>query len=66
MEIGHLRSWEVGGTLQNSSDTWELTDSWYSKGGTLNEMPNHGEGGLIKPTSSRKTGHQVREGVAIP
>jgi hypothetical protein len=29
-------------------------------------MPNNRERELIEPTSSRKTGHQVREGVAIP
>ena len=29
-------------------------------------MPNSRERELIEPVSSRKTGHQVREGVAIP
>jgi hypothetical protein len=29
-------------------------------------MPDNRERELIKPTSSRKTGYQVREGVAIP
>jgi hypothetical protein len=33
---------------------------------TLDEMPYVGERELIQPTSSRNTGHQVREGVAIP
>jgi hypothetical protein len=37
-----------------------------SKGGYLDEMPNSRERELIEPTSSRKTGYQVREGVAIP
>jgi hypothetical protein len=37
-----------------------------SKGGTFDEMPDSRERELIEPTSSRKTGHQVREGVAIP
>ena len=33
---------------------------------TLNEMPDSRERELIEHTSSRKTGHQVREEVAIP
>ena len=48
------------------SETWEVRDSQDSKGGTLDEMPNSRERELIEPTSSRKTGHQVRDGVAIP
>ena len=46
--------------------TWEVRDSQDSKGGTLDEMPDSRERELIEPTSSRKTGHQVRDGVAIP
>jgi hypothetical protein len=46
--------------------TWEVRDSQDSKGGILNEMLYIGERKLIEPTSSRKTGHQVRDGVAIP
>jgi hypothetical protein len=34
-------------------------------GETLDEMSDSREQGLMEPTSSRKTGHQVREGVAI-
>jgi hypothetical protein len=30
------------------------------------EMPDTRERELIEPTTSRKTGHQVRDGVAIP
>ena len=37
-----------------------------SKGGTLDEMPDSRERELIEPISSRKTGHQVRDRVAIP
>jgi hypothetical protein len=37
-----------------------------SNGGTLDEMPYSGERELVEPTSSRKTGHQVRDGVVIP
>ena len=54
------------GTLQNVPETWEVRDSQDSKGGTLDEMPDSRERELIEPTSSRKTGHQVRDGVAIP
>jgi hypothetical protein len=34
--------------------------------GTLDEMTYTGDRELVEPTSSRKTGHQVRDGVAIP
>jgi hypothetical protein len=36
------------------------------EGGTLDEMPYSRERELIEPISSRKTGHQMREGVVIP
>ena len=52
--------------FQNAPETWEVRDSQDSKGGTLDEMPYSRERELIEPTSSRKTGHQVRDGVAIP
>ena len=32
---------------------------------TLDEIPYSGERELVEPTSSRKTGHQMRDGVAI-
>jgi hypothetical protein len=51
---------------QNAPETWEVRDSQDSNGGTSDEMPNSGERDLIEPTSSRKTGHQVRDGVAMP
>jgi hypothetical protein len=53
-------------TLENTPEIWEVRDAQVSKGGTLDEMLNSRESELIKPTSSRKTGHQVRDGVAIP
>ena len=53
-------------TLQNAPKTWEVRDSEDSKGGTLDEMPVSREREFVEPTSSRKTGHQVRDGVAIP
>jgi hypothetical protein len=52
--------------FQNAPETWEVRDSQDSKGGTLDEIPDSRERELIEPTSSRKTGHQVRDGVAIP
>ena len=36
------------------------------KKGTLDEMPDSRERDLVVPTSSRKTGHQVRNGFANP
>jgi hypothetical protein len=45
---------------------WEVRDSQDSKGGTLDEMSYNGKRELVESTSSRKTGHQVRDGVAIP
>jgi hypothetical protein len=61
METGNLGRYQVGGTLQNVPEIWEVRDSQDSKGGTLNKMPDSRERELIEPTSSRKTGHQVRE-----
>jgi hypothetical protein len=43
-----------------------VRDSQDLKGGTLYEMPYSGERELVEPTSSKKTGHQVRDGVTIP
>jgi hypothetical protein len=56
---------KVGGTLQNAPETWEVRDSQDPKGGTLDEMPDSRERKFIEPTSNRKTGHQMREGIAI-
>jgi hypothetical protein len=36
------------------------------EGGTLGEMTFYRQRELLEHTSSRKTGHQVRDGVAIP
>ena len=47
-------------------ETWEMRASQDSKEGTLDEMPYSGKRELVELTSSRKTGHQVREGVVIP
>jgi hypothetical protein len=56
----------LGGGLQNIPETWEVRDFQDSKAGALAEMPHSGEKELVEPTSSRKIGHQVRDGVAIP
>jgi hypothetical protein len=52
-------------TSQNAPETWEVRDSKDSKGRTLDEMPESRERELIEPTSSRKTEHQVKNGVAM-
>jgi hypothetical protein len=66
MRTGNLGRQEVGGTLQNARETWEKRDVQDTKGGTLDEMSNSKEREIIEPTSSRKTGHQVKDGIAIP
>jgi hypothetical protein len=43
-----------------------MRDSQESKEGTLDEMYNSRERELIESTSSRKIGHQVRDGVDFP
>jgi hypothetical protein len=53
-------------TLQNAPETWEVRDFQDSKGGTLDEMPDSREREITEPNSSRKTGHQVRDGFATP
>jgi hypothetical protein len=52
--------------FQNVPETWEVRDSQDSKGGTLDEMAYSGKRELTELTSNRKTGNQVRDGVAIP
>jgi hypothetical protein len=65
---GHRQSWEVGGwgTPQNAPETWEVRDSQDSKEATLDEMADCREREFIHYISSRNTGHQARERVAIP
>jgi hypothetical protein len=64
------RRWCVGGGggwgAQNAPETREVRASQDSKGRTLDEMPDSREREHIESTSSRKTGHQMRDGVAIP
>jgi hypothetical protein len=43
-----------------------VRESQESKVEILDEMPYIGKKELVEPTSSRKTGHQVRDGVTIP
>jgi hypothetical protein len=67
METGILR--EIGSWGDPPECTRELGGERLSglKGSvTLDEMPDSRERERIKPTSIRKTGHQVRDGVAIP
>jgi hypothetical protein len=58
---------ELGGgeTLQNTRD---LEGGRFSglKDGDLNEISYNGGRELVEPTSSRKIGHSVKFGVAIP
>jgi hypothetical protein len=56
----------LGGPPQITPETWDVRDSQDSQGGTFDEMPYSRERELIEPTSSRKIGHQVRDGVVIP
>jgi hypothetical protein len=65
METGNLGKEEVGRTLQNAPEIWEVRDSKDSKGGTLDEMLDSRERKLIETTSSRKTGHQMNDKGAI-
>jgi hypothetical protein len=60
METDSIKKSEVGGTppTQNAPETWEVRHSQDSKGGMLNDSR---ERELIEPTSSRKTGHQMKE-----
>jgi hypothetical protein len=43
-----------------------VRDSQNSKKGALDEMLYTEEREIVEPTSSRKTGHQVRDGIVIP
>jgi hypothetical protein len=65
---GNRQPQEIGswGDPQDVLETWEVRDSQDSKGGTSDEMPYSKERELIELTSSRKTGHQVRDGVTTP
>jgi hypothetical protein len=67
-ENRNKQPWEErgAGILQNVPETWEVRESQDSKGGSLDEMPNSGKRERVEPTSRRKTGHPVRDGVANP
>jgi hypothetical protein len=62
---GNKQPQEIGGwgTIQNAPETWEVRDSHDSKGGTIDEMPYSRERELLETTSSRKTGHQLMDGL---
>ena len=51
------------GTLQNEPEIWEVRHYQDSKRGILDDIASSRERELIKTTSSRKTGYQLREGV---
>jgi hypothetical protein len=55
-----------GGGSKNVPETWEVRESQDSKGGNLDEMLYSGEREVVESTCSRKTGHQMKDGVAIP
>jgi hypothetical protein len=60
------QEFEVGETLQNAAEIWELRDSQASKGGTVDEIPDSRKE-FIEPTSSKKTEeHQEKDGVVTP
>jgi hypothetical protein len=65
MERGNLRRSEVGRTLQNATETWEVRDSQDAKGVTLDEMPDSRERELIVPTSSRNMAPNEGEGASL-
>jgi hypothetical protein len=66
METDNLERWELVGSIENVPETWEVRNSRNSKRGNLDEMPYSRERKLIEPTSSRNTGHQMREGRGMP
>jgi hypothetical protein len=61
-----IGGWGGGRGFQNTPEIWDVRDSQDSKGGTLEEMPYSRERELIEPTTSRETGHKMREREAIP
>ena len=63
MKTGNLLRQEVGEGVPPEC-TRDLGGERFS--GLKDEMPDSRERERVDPTSSRKTEHQVREGVAIP
>ena len=66
---GNMQPQEVGGWAVPPECTRDLGGERHSglkERGTLVEMPFIGEAELAEFTSSRKTEHQVRDGVAMP
>jgi hypothetical protein len=63
---GNRQPRKVGGWGHLLECTRDLGDSQDSKGGTLGEMSYSGARELVDPSFSKKTGHQVKDGVAIP
>jgi len=66
---GKRQPQEVGGwddPLECTRDLGRLVTFRTQREGTLDETPHSGERELVEPTYSRKTGHQMRDGLARP
>jgi hypothetical protein len=64
---GKRQPQEIGwGDPPKCTKDLKVSDSQDSKEGILDEMPDSRDRELLEHTPSRKTGHQVRNGVAIP
>ena len=61
MKTDNLRIYEDRRILQNAPETYERLSGL--KGGRLNEIPDSRERDLIEPTSNRKTGSPVTDGL---
>jgi hypothetical protein len=46
METDNFRKYEVGGTLYNAPEIWQVRNSQDSKGEILDEMPDSGGGNI--------------------
>ena len=62
----NMKPQEVGGWRDPPEYTRDLGGERLLLRGTLEEISYIGERELVEPTSSRKTGYQVRDGVDIP
>ena len=66
----HKLSYEQGlnSSIKNFTLLYQRPERWETlrTQRTLDEIPYSGKRELVAPTSSRKTGHQVRDGVVIP
>ena len=65
MKADHHTSTLCQAVKFNEISTCKVLIKYGLKGGTLDEMANSGERGLVESTSRRKMGHQV-EGWGLP